>query len=233
MNAAARHSWTDIRDRVHARILDRSYRPGDKLPRDADLADEFGCARSTVHRAMRALADSGIVERRRRGGTTVRADPVFRATLDIPITRIEIESRGDAYSYHLISRQRLHSTPAIDAAFGLARSQAMLHVCALHLANGRPYVFEDRWISLRTVPEIEAVDLARQSANEWLVRNRPFNRCDVRIHAQASDRSDSARMKMPVGSAVLILERTTWINGSPITNVRAVTAPGYCLSAAN
>jgi len=82
--------------------LDKTYRPGDRLPRDEDIASKLGCARSTVQRAMRDLSDAGIVERKRKGGTQVRTGPVTRATLDIPVTRTEVEQRGGIYGYQLL-----------------------------------------------------------------------------------------------------------------------------------
>lgn len=101
MTAPVRHSWKDVRARIHARILEGRYAPGDRLPRDEDFAAELGCARATVQRAMRDLSDSGIVERRRKGGTHLRADPVTRAVLDIPITRREVVT---APGYQLLSQ---------------------------------------------------------------------------------------------------------------------------------
>ncbi|RVT87374.1 UTRA domain-containing protein [Rhodobacteraceae bacterium CCMM004] len=221
--------WSAVRDRLHARILDRTYAPGAKLPRDADLADELGCARSTVQRAMRALDEAGLVERRRRGGTTVRADPVRRATFDIPVIRREVEGAGHRYGYVLRSRDRAEPPPAVARALGA--SAPMLRVRATHLADGRPYMGEDRWISLATVPEIAAVDLAAESANAWLVRHRPFDRCDLGLYASAADAEDAAVMDVAPGTALLIVERATFIAGAPITWVRAVTAPGYRLTA--
>ena len=59
---------------------------------------EFGCARATVSRALRDLAEAGVLERRRKAGTRVALHPVRRATLDIPVTRQEIEGRGQSYA---------------------------------------------------------------------------------------------------------------------------------------
>ncbi|MGR3762146.1 GntR family transcriptional regulator [Roseobacteraceae bacterium NS-SX3] len=229
MTANQRHTWTGIRDRIRGRILDSTYMPGDKLPRDEEFAEEFGCARSTVHRAMRALAETGLVERRRKGGTTVRRDPVTRATLNIPITRLEVEQKGSSYRYQLI-RQSVQLVPAaIMANFGLHETRPMLRVEALHLADNRPYIFEDRWICLETVPEICEVDLIRESANEWLVRHRPYSRCDLRLYARNSTESDAAVLDSAVGDALFVMERTTWIGDAPITSLSAVARPGYQL----
>ncbi|MEM9579650.1 MAG: GntR family transcriptional regulator [Pseudomonadota bacterium] len=229
MSDLDRTSWQGIRDQIRERILDSTYRPGDKLPRDHDIAAELECARSTVQRAMRSLADDGIVERKRKGGTIVKPDPVTRAVLNIPIARIEIENRGFDYRHHLISQDIGAAPPAIAAQFGLSQASPVAHVVALHMAAGRPFVLEDRWISLDTVPEFRSVDLAETSANEWLVRHRPYSRCDVQIHATAIDADDAQLMGVAPGAAMLVLERTTWIGEKPITHVKATHAEGYRL----
>ncbi|MBY4891901.1 GntR family transcriptional regulator [Rhodobacteraceae bacterium N5(2021)] len=233
MNGQTRLSWTDVRDKMRARILDRTYAPGDKLPRDEDIAAELGCARATVHRAMQELSQVGLVERKRKGGTQVRANPVTRATFDIPITRLEVEARGAKYDYQLISREIDATPPPIMARFGLRHAVTMLHVKALHLADNRPYIFEDRWVDTTSNPEILAVDLTAQSANEWLVRNKPYSRVDVRFYAVNAEGESAEHLATNPGSALLVIERTTWNGPDPITTVQSAAAPGYQLTAQN
>jgi len=229
LSGAVRQTWKTVRDTIYGRILDSTYGPGDKLPKDGDIAATMGCARATVQRAMSDLAGSGIIERRRKGGTTVRRYPLTRAVLDIPITRTEVEQRGGVYGYQLVA-QSTETTPFdVAARFHLSTPVTMLRVRALHLADQRPHMLEDRWISTRTVPEIAEVDLAATSANEWLVRNRPYSRCDVRLYATKASARDAALLKTSAGEALLVLERTTWIGDDPITTVKAVAAPGYQL----
>ena len=229
MTTTHRLSWTDVRDEIHKAILAGRYGPGDRLPRDADIADALNGARSTVQRAMQDLSDSGLVERRRKGGTRVRAEPVTRATLDIPITRREVEQKGGRYGYQLIRRSQLRSPRAVMATFELSEPQQMFRVEALHLSDGAPYILEDRWISLTTVPEIHDVDLTQNSANEWLVLHCPYTRCDVRFYAISADPEIADLLQTETGTALLVIERTTWIDASPITTVKAITRPGYQL----
>lgn len=47
------------------RIVDRTLRDGDRLPSETELARQFGVNRSTVREAIRELASSGLVGRRR------------------------------------------------------------------------------------------------------------------------------------------------------------------------
>lgn len=222
-------TWKDVRDRIHAQILDGTYLPGDRLPRDLDIARDLDCARTTVQRAMQDLSDSGLVDRRRKGGTRVRPDPVTRAVIDIPVTRAEVEQAGGTYGYQLIRRAEENAPRAVSVAMDGLGPNTMLHVEALHLADGDPYIYEDRWISGLSAPEIFDVDLARENANEWLVMNKPYDRCDLKLYAVAADRRLAEILETAAGAALLVIERTTWVGGDPITTVKSVTRPGYQL----
>jgi len=48
---------------IEQKILDRSLRPGDPLPTETELANQFGVNRSTVREALRRLESSGLVGR--------------------------------------------------------------------------------------------------------------------------------------------------------------------------
>lgn len=225
----ARLGWKDVRDRIHAQILSGRYEPGDKLPRDADIAEDMACARATVQRAMQDLSDQGLIERRRKGGTRVRRDPVARATLSIPLMRREIEDAGGAYGYRLIAREMVPPPAPVRSAMGPAAPAALLSVTALHLSDGAPHALEARWVNPEVVPEILDVDLSVTSANEWLVTNKPYSRFTLEISAEGADRESAAHLRTDPGAALLVIDRTTWAGEAPITMVRARMAPGYRL----
>jgi GntR family histidine utilization transcriptional repressor len=230
MTSPPRLSWTDVRDVIRGRILARNYGLGAKLPRDEDIAQELGCTRTTVHRAMQDLAAAGLIDRKRKGGTHVVASPITRATIDIPVTRSEVEALGRAYSHRLISSQRTPSPAPIMARFGAVLPRDMLHLSALHLADQKPYMLEDRWVDLATCPEILAVDFAQISANEWLVRHKPYTRVEMRFFAINADAEVAAQFQCGAGEALLTVERTTWLEDAPITTVQAIAAPRYVLA---
>jgi len=231
MSAPVRLSWTDVRDQMRARILARSYDLGARLPRDEDIAAELGCTRTTVHRAMQELEKAGLIERRRKGGTHVRAQPITRSVLDIPVTRHEVEGSGAAYSYRLLSREVMLCPHDIAARFGLKGPHKMLHLLALHLADGAPYVLEDRWIDVDSNPDVLAEDFTLLSANEWLVRHKPYSRVQIDLTATGADADIARVMQCAQGAALLVNTRTTWAETAPITTVQAIAAPGGRLTA--
>lgn len=223
--SAARTGWQAIHQEVLRRIHDRVWRPGEMIPNEAELAREFGCARATVNRALRALAESGTLERRRRAGTRVALHPVLRATLAIPITRLEIEETGARYGYRLLE-SGLAPAPG---GLGCSGPDKALHVRALHLADERPYLLEDRWISMAAVPDVLTADLASESANEWLVRNAPFTDGESILSAAVAGEAEAALLEAVPGAALFVIERTTRDGAAVITTVRLVHAPGYSM----
>ena len=52
-------------------IANGTYRPGDKLPTEAELIEQFGVSRITVRSAIKEMEDAWLVERARGKGTFV------------------------------------------------------------------------------------------------------------------------------------------------------------------
>ena len=214
------NNWQTIQAEVLRRIHAREWPPGHNIPNEVDLAREFGCARATVNRAMQALADAGLLERRRRAGTRVALHPVGKATVDIPVIRQEIEARGARYAYRRIAR--------ITGAHPVCGPHA-LHVTALHLADGAPFVVEDRWINLSVSPGAAAQEFESISANEWLLTNAPFTSGDITFSAAEADTTLADLLGTVAGKAIFVIDRITWDHEHAITAVRLSYAPGYSI----
>jgi len=153
--------------------------------------------------------------------------PVRKATLDIPIIRKEIEGKGLTYGYTLIS-ENIKLPPAdICARMELGGSLKIIHLVCLHLAGGKPYVMEDRWINDKVVPDISAADFTVQSPNEWLVENAPFTNGDFAFSATNANRKEAEILTCKEGEALFAYERRTWDVDKAITSVRLTFAPGY------
>jgi len=220
-------SWRGVRDEVRRRIVRRSWRPGEFIPHEADLAKEFGCARATVNRALRELAEEGILDRRRKAGTRVALNPVRKARLEIPVIRDEIESRGFAFSHRVLSRGLQEPPAQVRARMGLQSGSELLHVETLYAADGAPYVYEDRWVNPNAVASVVKESFADISPNEWLVREVPFEGGDFTFSAMTATLAEALVLGCPEGEALFVLDRMTWSSGQVITSVRLVFHAGY------
>ena len=229
MNAETFRNWQSVQDEVLRRIHAREWKPGDLIPNEADLAIEFGCARSTVNRALRSLADSGLLDRKRKAGTRVAAQPVAKATLDIAVIRHEVEARGSKYGYQLIDREQVIPSLTICGAMQTSGTDALLHVRALHLADDAPYAIEDRWINTLVVPQAKSEEFAEVSANEWLLKHAPYTHGEIAFSAVQVGQDDADILGVPAQSAAFAIDRLTWDGKASVTKVRLLFTPGYHL----
>ncbi len=218
--------WETIRADVLRRIQAREWGPGAMIPSEEVLSREFGCARATVGRALRELAATGVLERRRKAGTRVALTPVRRATLDIPLIRQEVEGRGQSYSYRLL-RDTVEVPPIpVSLHLRLPPDAPLRRLVCLHFADGQPFLYEDRWLNPAMTLGLRP-DFAVQSANAWLVANIPYASGDITFSAAAATAADAAALSVPVGTPLFVVDRTTWTAQAAITRVRLAYAPGY------
>ena len=221
--------WEYVRAEVLRRIRARDWPPGALIPGEEALAEEFGVARATVNRALTALAEAGVVERKKRAGTRVAELPVRRARLDIPVIRLDVLARGLAYGFDLLADQITPAPVPVTARLGLPEGASMRYLETLHLAGGRPYVLESRWLNPACLPS-PPPDFATVSANEWLVTHVSLVSGDIAFTAEPASPREAEVLGVPPGTALLVAERTTHGTGGPVTLVRLAHAPGHRVS---
>lgn len=229
MNTPTFRNWQSVQEEVLRRIHSREWPPGDLIPNEADLAIEFGCARSTVNRALRAVAESGLLDRKRKAGTRVATQPVAKATLSIAVIRDEVEETGAKYGYFLIERSEIMPPASVSGAMKTRADEKLLYVRALHLANDAPYAIEDRWINIGVVQGVNAEGFEDMSANEWLMKHAPYTHGDIGFSAVQASSQDAEILDVPLQSALFSIDRLTWDTSKSVTKVRLLFAPGYQL----
>jgi GntR family transcriptional regulator, histidine utilization repressor len=219
-------SWDAIRAEVLRRIRARDWPPGALIPGEEALAEEFGVARATVSRALRDLAEAGVLERKKRAGTRVAELPVRKARLDISVIRLDVLSRGQAYGFELLTDQEVSPPVPVAARLGLPAATPLRYLETLHLADGRPYIFETRWLNPAVLPSL-APDFGWVSVNEWLVTHVSLVSGEITFTAEAAGHREAEVLGLSAGTALLVAERTTQGIQGPVTLARLSHAPGH------
>lgn len=229
MSLSHHNGWQEIQSDLLRRIQEREWLPGDLIPKETDFAEEYGCARTTVNRALNAIADRGLLDRKRKAGTRIAVHPTRKATVTIPIIRQEIEAKNLSYSYALIDRKVEKPPAPIAARLQLDPKATALRIKALYLAGNKPYVLEDRWINTETLSEALKIDFSSISANEWLVATQPYTRGDFAFTAMNATEQVAKVLGASPNDALFVLNRATYHGDAVITAVELTYHPGYVL----
>lgn len=218
--------WEAIRNDVRARIAAREWVPGALIPGEEALAASYGVARATVSRALRELAESGLVERRRKAGTRVAQGLARRAILSIPVIREQVEALGLVHSFQILTLSEGKSPDQVRRMMALAGDDVLMHIVTLHRADGRPHALETRWLNLGVVPG-PLPDLMRVTVNEWLLQTVPYATGEIVFSAEPATEAEVLHLDCAPGAALFVTERVTRTDAGPVTWVRLAHAPGW------
>lgn len=222
-------SHTRLRETIRERIISGEWTPGALIPTEEDIAEEYKCSRTTVNRALQALAEAGLIERKRGAGTRVTLGLVKRAQFDIAIVRREIEATGAAYSHRVVLNETRPAPGYVTNRLHLRPKRKAVHLQTVHLTDRRPYAFEDRWVNLDAAPGIADAPLDNISANEWLVREVPYSSGEISFTAEIADGRIAEYLETSPGAAVMCMERTTWLGDKFVTTMKLFYKQGYAL----
>jgi GntR family histidine utilization transcriptional repressor len=214
---------------MQERIETGEWPLGALIPGEVELASEYGCARTTINRALQALANNGMLVRKRKGGTRVCDMPVRQAKFSIPIVREQVEATGCKYKHQVVSSILKIPPVWVTTRLNLHAGDKAFYLETVHLADDRPFAFEERWVNLKAVPNILTAPLHEISANEWLVKTVPFSSGDLIFHAINADQKVADSIEASCGTAIFVIDRTTWYKNEFVTTMKLFYKEGFQL----
>lgn len=211
MTATRTPLWRSIATTLSDEIAAGHYGLGDRLPTEAVLSARFGVNRHTLRRALRDLAERGLVHSRRGSGVYVAAKPT-----DYPLGRRVRFHRNLQAAGRLPGKAGLATeTRAANADEARALdlpAGAMVHVHdGLSLADGQPIaVFRSVFPAAR-FPGLPAALHDEGSVTAALARFgvADYTRASTRLNAVAATPTQALHLRIGEGAPVL---RTTGIN---------------------
>lgn len=139
--------YQQIARTIAASIEDGRYAPGDRLPSERELADDFGVSRPTIRDAMIALEFQGLVEARQGSGVYVKAarqiaeDAAERdvSALELAEARRLFEGEACALAAATITEEQLGQLDNLlaEMARNVAPDEVERHELEFHLTIAR------------------------------------------------------------------------------------------------
>ncbi len=185
-----------------------SYKPGDRIPSEHELAERFGVGRPTVRQATDSLIQRGVLVRKRGSGTFVRSVPAQVDLFSLAGTLVSFEARGIALKSELLGRARTEIVAGDDAhPFSGERA---VRVVRLSSVSGEPVLLEAIDFLATRFAGLERLSLKGRSLSE-VVEQRYAMRAvsaDQTFRVELLDRALAARFSVPVRTPVLRVDRT-------------------------
>jgi GntR family transcriptional regulator len=133
----SRRVYLSLRDEISNGV----YPDGAAMPGEQRLAETHGVSRVTIRRALEALAQDGLIEKRIGAGSLVRAGGRNRSTMAADITTLipQIVEMGQQTTARLLSFSYGTAPHAVSQALGLKVNQRVQTAVRVRSSDGIPF----------------------------------------------------------------------------------------------
>ena len=202
-----------VREAIAARIRDGEWGPGEALPAELAMAAEYGVSLGTVRRAVSALVDERLLERRHGSGTYVRrgdfASSMFRFFRLQGADRQPLRPEG-----RMLSRAISPAPAEAAQALGIPVGAAAIRMSRVRLVESEPILAED--IVLPLEPFRAFLDVPDEAVGPLLypvyasVCGQVIARAEETITFGPCPAAEARMLGRKEGAPVVIIERIAY-----------------------
>ena len=210
----------NVQERLLYEMRFGSYKDASRLPRESLLADELNISRTQLRDSLAELEREGFISRRQGLGTMIN-----RHVLDVPVRMdLEIEFMDMVRRSGRTPAERLESVNTVLSApaavkLGIGRTDEMLLVSRVVLADGRPAIYCEDYIPKSIIKKSCGADELSKPIFTFLKdccgKEAYLDVTEVRPTAASGP--EAKKLKVPEGTPLLYMDEVDFdFEGTPI-----------------
>jgi GntR family transcriptional regulator len=186
------------------------YKPGEKLPSEKELVQEFGVSRITAIAALDELVKAHLAFRERGRGTFVAKPFVSNFSFFTSYTE-DMHERGLNPSSRLISLQIQPPDPQTAEKLKVPAEGTYYCLVRVRLANNEPVALQHAYLPMELYPDLAAQDFEQQYLYEVIRRTYGFKPtwAEAIVESAAASAEEASLLKVKTGAPVLMLWNLT------------------------
>lgn len=198
--------YLQVRQALERRMY-ANYEPGQQIPTEQALCQEFGVSRETVREALRGLEQEGIIQRHRAKGTFFIRRP------DQPVNEKLTGLVEDFTALKLDTHARvLKAGPvkaAVEARLINGAGEDVFCISRLRYFEDRPLVLHEAYLPTAIGRRMAALDLSHASISKLMEEKLGIHYLEERhqIEAMVADSELAKLLDIPIGAPVLLTSR--------------------------
>ncbi|MBO1080384.1 histidine utilization repressor [Roseomonas sp. 573] len=202
--------YQQIKDFILERMRSGEWSAEHRVPSENELVKLTGHSRVTVGRALRELADAGLLKRVQGVGTFVAGGPPQSALLELRDIAEDIAGRGHVHTAIVQALDSRTADEALALAFGVAPGSLLFHSRLVHCEDGVPVQLEDRLVNPLIAPAYLRQDFRRTTPYAHLMAAAPAERVEHVVEATRADAATAAALDIDPTEPCLLIHRRTW-----------------------
>lgn len=146
-----------IKETLYFEIRSGLYKPGDCIPSEKELQDRFQVSRTTVRRAIKELADEGLLDPEPGRGTYVLSPKLSSSLRRLWGFHEEMSALGFTPSVETLSIETIEADKVMADRFGVAEGEALWRLRRLQKIDGEPMALLTVYLVVKYTPMLKAL----------------------------------------------------------------------------
>ncbi len=218
-------AYEQVKAFIKGHISSGQWRPGDPVPSESTLAQQFAVARMTVNRALRELAAEGLVTRIQGSGTRVAELHRISSRLTIRDIHEEVAERGHVHTTRVLLVAQEKAGTDLAQSLGLQPGDKVFHTILIHMENGVPIQYEDRYVNPAAAPGYLDLDFTQTTPTHHLLECAPLTEASYNIEACLPTAREAKELAIKRTEPCLAMMRRT-VSGAHVASVARLVYPG-------
>ncbi len=215
-----------IKDDVIARIKNETWKVGEQIPTENDLAGTYGVSRMTIRAALGSLVRDGLLQRKKGVGTFVAAKHFVRNQQYLLGLFEEMTSQGYTVRSSVLSLRPISSESIPEEIRPAPVGQVFL-LRRLRHVDDIPMVLDDTYMGAEVARKISSKDLEDQSLYQVLESEGVgINYAEKVIDAIIADTETAELLQCEVGDLLFLMINRIFSNNANVIMISKLRIRG-------
>lgn len=212
--------YMQVRSRLMQRIGSGQWAPGDLIPNEFQLANEYNVSQGTIRKALIALEAEKLIDRRQGRGTYV-AQHTSEKTLFHFFRMVGLDDQRQTPISHVLSHTRVTATRDAARRLNIQPGDALHCITRMRDMAGKPAIHERIFVPVAVMPSLNILVGAEMIDEMYVIYQQRFGvtiaHASERLAAVAATRDQARLLEIPAATPLLEITRIGRnVNGMPV-----------------
>ena len=219
--------YFQLKEIMREKIRTGEWKPGDLIPSERELSEQYGISRMTARQAITELVNEGLFFREQGRGTFVSRHKITQQLIRLTGFTEDMKARGQQPGTRVLSSSMVPADELTAEHLRIQPGQQVFSLRRLRLSDNEPLAIEHSRLYFIGCERLLEEDLEHNSLYRLLEARYGLvlMEAEQELEAGLAGDEEAQLLNLPVGSPVLFTRRTTYAErDQPIEYARAV----YC-----
>ncbi|MDD5369739.1 MAG: GntR family transcriptional regulator [Anaerolineaceae bacterium] len=218
--------YLQLIDLLKDQIQGKLWLPGDQIPGEQDLCEQYNVSRTVVRQALRELELAGVITRRKGKGTFI-SEPKIREGLIQKLTGFyqDMVERGLKPVTKVLRQQVTPVNEKVAHFLNIQPGVEVIEIQRLRFIKDEPIQMVTSYVPYSVCPALATVDLTNRSLYEYLEKEAGIFLARGRryIEAVLANETEASLLGIDRGAPLLMLDSVSFAeDGQPIEYYHAL-----------